>query len=41
MPQATISQAFNVGTTDDSVYLDGVVSRKKQMLPAIMEALQQ
>ena len=38
---ATISQAFNVGTTDDSVYLDGVVSRKKQMLPAIMEALQQ
>lgn len=35
-----LSRAFNVAATDDTVFLKGVVSRKKQVLPAIMEALQ-
>lgn len=37
----TLSMAFNVQPTGDSVHLDGVVSRKKQLFPVIMEALQQ
>ncbi|MCR4945079.1 MAG: inorganic diphosphatase, partial [Clostridium sp.] len=38
----TISNAFNLDkTTEGSVILPGVVSRKKQFLPAIVEALQQ
>jgi manganese-dependent inorganic pyrophosphatase len=36
----TICRAFNVDPQDNAVFLKGVVSRKKQMLPAIMEALQ-
>lgn len=36
----TISRAFNVETQDNTVFLKGVVSRKKQILPAIMETLQ-
>lgn len=37
----TLSMAFNVQPFGESVYLEGVVSRKKQLLPIIMEALQQ
>lgn len=36
----TISRAFNVEAQDNTVFLKGVVSRKKQILPAIMETLQ-
>ena len=36
-----ISTAFNVNVSGDSVKLKGIVSRKKQLVPAIMEALQQ
>jgi manganese-dependent inorganic pyrophosphatase len=36
----TLCRAFNTETQDDTVFLPGVVSRKKQILPAIMEALQ-
>lgn len=36
-----ISTAFNVNVSGDSVNLKGIVSRKKQLVPAIMEALQQ
>lgn len=36
----TISRAFNVAAQDNTVFLKGVVSRKKQILPAIMETLQ-
>ena len=37
----TLSMAFNVQPAGESVHLDGVVSRKKQLFPVIMEALQQ
>ncbi len=37
---ATICRAFNVDAEDNAVCLKGVVSRKKQILPAIMETLQ-
>lgn len=37
---STISRAFNVKALDNTVFLKGVVSRKKQILPAIMETLQ-
>ncbi len=37
---STISRAFNVQAQDNTVFLKGVVSRKKQILPAIMETLQ-
>lgn len=36
-----LSMAFNMDVNEDCVLLKGVVSRKKQFLPAIMEALQQ
>lgn len=36
----TISRAFNVEAQDNTVFLKGVVSRKKQILPTIMETLQ-
>lgn len=36
-----LANAFNVDAGEDSVMLKGVVSRKKQLLPAVMEALQQ
>ena len=36
-----ISTAFNVNVSGDSVKLKGIVSRNKQLVPAIMEALQQ
>lgn len=36
----TISRAFNVSARENTVFLKGVVSRKKQVLPAVMEALQ-
>lgn len=38
---AVIYQAFGVEVKDDCVKLQGVVSRKKQFFPAIVEALQQ
>lgn len=37
----TLAGAFNVDIVDNCVILKGVVSRKKQLFPAIMEALQQ
>lgn len=36
-----LAGAFNVDRTDKCVILKGVVSRKKQFFPAVMEALQQ
>lgn len=36
-----IEDAFNVSLENDSFRLDGVVSRKKQLLPALMSTLQQ
>jgi manganese-dependent inorganic pyrophosphatase len=36
-----IAQAFNVKVEGDCADLEGVVSRKKQFFPAIVEALQQ
>lgn len=35
-----INEAFNVNCEDSAAYLEGVVSRKKQFIPAIMVALQ-
>ena len=37
----TINSAFGLSAEGDSVLLPGVVSRKKQLLPAIVEAMQQ
>jgi manganese-dependent inorganic pyrophosphatase len=37
----TINSAFGLSAEGDSVVLPGVVSRKKQLLPAIVEAIQQ
>ena len=37
----TINSAFGLTAEGDSVVLPGVVSRKKQLLPAIVEAMQQ
>lgn len=37
----TINSAFGLSAEGDSVMLPGVVSRKKQLLPAIVEAMQQ
>ncbi|MBE5829559.1 MAG: putative manganese-dependent inorganic diphosphatase [Butyrivibrio sp.] len=37
----TINSAFGLSAEGDSVVLPGVVSRKKQLLPAIVEAMQQ
>ncbi len=37
----TINSAFGLSAEGDSVILPGVVSRKKQLLPAIVEAMQQ
>ena len=34
-----MEKAFNVESTGDSVFLPGVVSRKKQMIPALMGAM--
>lgn len=36
-----IAEAFNVEVTDDSAVLPGVVSRKKQFVPLLMETLSQ
>jgi manganese-dependent inorganic pyrophosphatase len=36
-----LANAFSVESTGNSLYLKGVVSRKKQLFPTIMEALQQ
>ena len=37
----TIEKAFETGTEEDSCILPGVVSRKKQFIPAMMAALQE
>lgn len=37
----TLSQAFGVNISGDSAKLPGVVSRKKQLLPSIVETIQQ
>ncbi len=37
----TINHAFGINAEGDSCILSGVVSRKKQLLPAIVEAIQQ
>ena len=37
----TINHAFGISAEGDSCILSGVVSRKKQLLPAIVEAIQQ
>jgi manganese-dependent inorganic pyrophosphatase len=37
---STLCRAFNTEAQEDTVFLPGVVSRKKQILPAIMETLQ-
>jgi manganese-dependent inorganic pyrophosphatase len=37
---STLCRAFNTEAQGDTVFLPGVVSRKKQILPAIMETLQ-
>ena len=34
-----VADAFHCGVSDEGVDLKGVVSRKKQMIPAIMSAL--
>ena len=34
-----MEKAFNVESTGDSVFLPGVVSRKKQMIPALTGAM--
>lgn len=39
--EVILENSFNVKATGNSVNLQGVVSRKKQILPAIVEALQQ
>nr|MCR5101076.1 inorganic diphosphatase [Butyrivibrio sp.] len=39
--ESILENSFNVKANGDSVNLQGVVSRKKQLLPAIVEALQQ
>ncbi len=38
--QYTINSAFGINVTGDKATLPGVVSRKKQLLPAIVEAIQ-
>ena len=35
-----IRRAFNVKTNDNSVVLEGMVSRKKQLIPALMMSIQ-
>ena len=35
-----INSAFKVGSEEERVYLKGVVSRKKQMIPSLMLSLQ-
>lgn len=39
--QHTLSSAFGVNVTGESAILPGVVSRKKQLLPSIVETIQQ
>ena len=39
--QHTINSAFGVNAEGDSAILPGVVSRKKQLLPSIVETIQQ
>jgi manganese-dependent inorganic pyrophosphatase len=39
--QHTINSAFGINATGDSAILPGVVSRKKQLLPSIVETIQQ
>ena len=36
-----IADAFRLPVSDDSYILEGVVSRKKQLIPPIMESLQE
>ena len=38
--QYTINSAFGINASGDKATLPGVVSRKKQLLPAIVEAIQ-
>lgn len=38
--QSLVEGAFNVQQTDDGFKLDGVVSRKKQLIPALVAAIQ-
>ena len=38
--QYTINSAFGINVSGDKATLPGVVSRKKQLLPAIVEAIQ-
>ena len=35
-----IAEAFNIDNIEQGVYLDGIVSRKKQMLPPLLEMLE-
>jgi manganese-dependent inorganic pyrophosphatase len=34
-----VEDAFDVGVTDNEVYLDGVLSRKKQIIPVLSDYL--
>ena len=35
-----VAEAFNITNIEQGVYLDGIVSRKKQMLPPLLEMLE-
>jgi manganese-dependent inorganic pyrophosphatase len=39
--KALIEGAFNVKQTNDGFVLEGVVSRKKQLIPALVAAIQE
>jgi manganese-dependent inorganic pyrophosphatase len=36
-----LSSAYNIGKNTDEIKLKGVVSRKKQLIPALVEAMKQ
>ena len=39
--ESLLEEAFHVKGKDGSAILNGIVSRKKQLIPAIMEAMQE
>lgn len=39
--EETIQNAFNVSSEEDAFQLEGVISRKKQLIPALMASMQQ
>lgn len=39
--EETIQNAFNVSPEEDSFHLEGVISRKKQLIPTLMASMQQ